>query len=318
MNNNESKIIAELLSLLSNGGNDSNNNILLEDFGREIIKYSTPIRSKKTIKVIETAFRQFVNFAGNIPLNKVDKRIIDLFISSTFQKAPESAKAYFRYLKAAFQKAFEWNYISENPFKDMRPPKTSEPEIITISHEDLETVSAAITSPIIKEIVQFAVNTGLRVSEIVNLKWSSINLAERIINIVNSNTYQTKSKKNRIVPINQKCFKVLSERVPQVIKINKSQYVFFLKSSDIKLTEDYVSRRFKRAVIAAGVDNRITFHALRRTFASNLVQNNCSVYEVQKLLGHSDIRMTETFYAKLKIENLHDAVAKLDQIIITK
>lgn len=62
---------------------------------------------------------------GEIPLNRLDLRAFDKFITVTFLRAPSSASLYYRTLKAAFSKAVLWNYISENPLKKIKSPKVA-------------------------------------------------------------------------------------------------------------------------------------------------------------------------------------------------
>ena len=76
------------------------------------------------------------------------------------------------------------------------------------------------------------------------------------------------------------------------------------------MSESYASHRFKKAVRAAGVDDRLHFHSTRHAFASWLVQAGVSLYEVQKLLGHSSPSVTKV-YSHLQPEHLHGTVNKI-------
>ena len=72
-----------------------------------------------------------------------------------------------------------------------------------------------------------------------------------------------------------------------------------------------LSKRFRLAVRAAGLDTGLHFHSLRHTFATWLVQERISIYEVQKLLGHSSIAITQV-YSHLAPNELHHAVNKIE------
>ena len=85
-----------------------------------------------------------------------------------------------------------------------------------------------------------------------------------------------------------------------------SNYVF-KNTKGFKLNESYVSKNFKRAVRNAGLDERIHFHTLRHSFASNLVQNGISLYIVKELLGHENITTTQ-IYSHLSKDNLFQAI----------
>ena len=78
-----------------------------------------------------------------------------------------------------------------------------------------------------------------------------------------------------------------------------------------KIYDEWITHAFKKAVVAARLeDGRIHFHSLRHTFASWLVQDGVSLYEVQKLLGHSSTRVTEV-YSHLQPEMRHDTVNRI-------
>ena len=139
--------------------------------------------------------------------------------------------------------------------------------------------------------------------EIVNLKWCDVNLSTNLISIKNDKSFYTKSKKDRIVPINKKI------RVMLEIKMNeqKNSKFVFSKSNGIKFNNDYVSKNFKDAVRISSVNEKVHFHTLRHSFASRLVQKGASIYIVKELLGHSDVTTTQ-IYSHLQPNNLIEVI----------
>lgn len=89
---------------------------LLSSFQKEYSEYMFSIKSKNYLTSIAISFKQFISFTGDIPLNEIDTRTIDRFITSTFSRTQRGAHHYYRTLKTAFTKAIEWDYISVNPF----------------------------------------------------------------------------------------------------------------------------------------------------------------------------------------------------------
>ena len=85
----------------------------------------------------------------------------------------------------------------------------------------------------------------------------------------------------------------------------------FCKENGKAFTGDYVSKKFKRACKAAGMDKAIHFHSLRHSFASNLAQKGVSLYVIKELLGHSSISTTE-IYSHLNMDSLKEAIRILD------
>ncbi len=142
----------------------------------------------------------------------------------------------------------------------------------------------------------------MRLGEITNLKWDSVDLKSQIILVTNSNLFNTKSKKDRVIPIHRKIHSILIKKVSN----NIDDYVFS-KMKDIKFNNDFVSKSFKKAVRKATLDDRIHFHTLRHSFASNLVQKGVSIYVVKELLGHEDISTTQ-IYSHLQTDNLLKAI----------
>ena len=90
----------------------------------------------------------------------------------------------------------------------------------------------------------------------------------------------------------------------------KTDYVF-QKFKGVKLNQACVSKDFKKAVKKSNLNERVHFHTLRHSFASNLVQKGASIYVVKELMGHDNISTTQ-IYSHLRKENLIDAIRLLD------
>lgn len=89
---------------------------------------------------------------------------------------------------------------------------------------------------------------------------------------------------------------------------SSSQKVFTLYGKE--MTARQIQTKSRYYILQAGLNKKLNFHSLRHTFASWLVQRGVSIYEVSKLLGHADLKMTQ-IYAHLKQDNLETAVNKL-------
>ncbi len=136
------------------------------------------------------------------------------------------------------------------------------------------------------------------------MKWNWIDFTQNIITIKNSNEFNSKNKRERIIPIHQKVQTILQNRF-QLGRLPNN--LVFYRYEDIKLNEDFVSKQFKKAVRTAKLNDKIHFHSLRHSFASALVQRGTSLYAVKELLGHENIKTTQ-IYSHLAKENLMDAV----------
>jgi len=283
--------------------------ITLLDFKEEYLNYVSSLKSPTYIKSINLSFRQFYNFIGNIPLSEIDVRKLDKFITVTFARTQRGSHLYYRTLKAAFSKAVSWDYIQENPFKKIKFPRVSKSYPVFISVEEFKMILSQTKEDFLNDLFTTALYTGMRLGELVNLRWNWVDQDISTIQIKCTNDFQTKSKKERIIPINSTLETVLFSRKFQIKNACKSEYVF-TNPIGIKLNEDFVSKKFKKAVRSAGLNDEIHFHTLRHSFASLLVQKGVSLYVVKELLGHEDLATTQ-IYSHLQHANLEKAIALL-------
>lgn len=284
--------------------------ISLSDFEKEYISLVSSIRTASYNKLIVVTFRRLKNETGDIFLNEIDQFKAEKFISNVYRNSKYAAACYYRTLKAAFEKAREWNYISENPFKKFKTPKVPNSLPAYFGFKELQLIIRATPRDILKDLFLSAYYTGLRAGELLNLRWNAVDFKNLIITVRNTETFTTKSKRERIIPINKPLLNILKNRFPKVIDINKTDFVFS-KSPGIPFETEYVSKKFKKAVRKANLSDSFHLHSLRHSFASNLVQNGVSLYVVKELLGHRDISTTQ-IYTHIKIETLKTAVNKLD------
>ena len=278
--------------------------INLSSFIKEYKNYISNTYSKAYLeRAVTPSFNKLGNFLPDLPLEMISSRNIDQFISSIMAYSRSAASLYHRTLKAAFNKALAWNYIKENPFNKIKTPKVIKGYPIFINHSELQKILEHTTYDFLKDIFTVAFNTGLRLGELINMKWDWINFEKNIITAKNSNEFTTKGKKERIIPMNQIVQTIMKKRIP--IPFNND--FIFVRLKGIKLNEEFVSKSFKQAVRDAKLNDKIHFHSLRHSFASNLVQKGVSLYVVKELLGHEDIKTTQ-IYSHLQQENLSKAV----------
>lgn len=187
-------------------------------------------------------------------------------------------------MKRMFNLAIDWNLTDENPVAKVRlfSEKDTMKERILTEEEEVRLLAAS--SDYLKSILIVALNTGMRRGEILNLRWSQVDLNKRFIKAEN-----TKSGKNRIIPINDYLH-------PKLMKLNelngKSEYVFPNPKTGRPFTE--VKKSFKNACRKVGIDD-LRFHDLRHSFASRLVESGADLITVRDLLGHFSVRVTQRY-----------------------
>jgi integrase len=293
-----------LIDFNGDGRKTTTKTIPLSQFAEEYISYCKSIRSNSYIeRSIIPAFKKFNSFTGTVSLNQISPHRVDKFITATNSYSTSAAGLYYRTLKAAFSKAVVWVYIQENPFKKIKAPKLPKCYPVYISEIELIQILNNTKSQLFKDIFTIAFYSGMRLGELMNMRWHWIDFKNKLITIKNSKSFNTKNKRERIIPIHPKINKLLKRRLNKQLQ---NQYVFY-QYEGIKLNEDYISRQFKKAVRASDVNEKVHFHSLRHSFCSALVQRGVSLYAVKELAGHENITTTQ-IYSHLERENLSQAV----------
>ena len=147
-----------------------------------------------------------------------------------------------------------------------------------------------------KALITLMINTGLRVSEVTNLKNNHVDLISRSLKVVNGKGHKDR---NLIIP----------EHTAELLKQwnkkrSRGDYLFNTKEGK-QLQVRYLQAMIKRYSVRAGVDKNIYPHSLRHTFATNFYRQTKDIETLRKLLGHSDISTTMLYIslANIDVEN---------------
>jgi integrase len=220
--------------------------------------------------------------------------------------SPVSVNVELRMLKSAFSTAKRWKLIEGNPCDGVPFVDVPEQVPLFLTGKECQTLVDCIREGWFRELVLFAVLTGLKRGEILSLRWADVDLSRRVVNIQTSSTFRTKQGRRRTVTLNDSAFYLLSSKQGK----SCAEYVFTL--NDKPIFDGWVTHLFKKYVRRAKLSNdRLHFHSLRHTFASRLVQKGATLYEVQRLLGHTSSKVTEV-YSRLQPEQLHSTVNRID------
>lgn len=280
--------------------------ITLTQFIDEYIKFIGYTYSVKYLQSIVLSFRQLLKFTNDISLKKISIRLAQEFLSMTYKRTEKGAELYLRTLKAAFNRAVDWGYIEDNPFKKVKLPKSQKTYPLFIKESELDIILKHTSNEELKLLFILAFNTGMRLGELTNLKWENVDLKYETIIVKNDTSFSTKSRKDRIIPMNRKVSELFKKKA---YSRQLSVYVF-TKSGGIKFNNDYITKNFKKVVRRAKLNDKIHFHTLRHSFASRLVQKGASIYIVKELLGHSDVSTTQ-IYSHLEQSNLKEVIRLL-------
>ena len=282
----------------------------LSAFTDEYVGYLAKTHSVKYTRDAKAAFRKLCEFAGDIPLQDLSPITFETFFTASFKRAQFETARNYRTLKAAFNRAVERNYLPDNPLRKIKLPKIPKSIPVFIMEIELAQIIAETKNETLKDIFITGFHTGMRLSEILNLRWGEVNLSDKRIKVANTEAFTTKSKQDRIIPINSTLSAILEKRKPKVLSIDGNNLVLG-KSTKVPFNVNYVSRKFKGAVRLAGLGEDIHFHSLRHSFASNLIKRGVPIVAVKELLGHSDISTT-MIYSHVRREDLVNAVKMLE------
>ncbi len=213
--------------------------------------------------------------------------------------APASVNRKLAALKSAFSLAVKNKKVDRNPVKEVRLLKENNARVRYLSNEE-ETSLFAVLPRKYKALVKVAMNTGLRKTEQLSLKWADINFKLGQITV-----RESKPGKSRVVPMNKAVEETL-RRLPR--RIN-NPYVFVGRKPGGRLLD--LPNKWENFLNEAGIKD-FHWHDLRHTFASRLVMAGVDLYTVCKLLGHHDIKMT-MLYAHLAPGFMKAAVNLLDK-----
>ena len=240
---------------------------------------------------LDSFFKFFTLYVVNCTKNYILGYIGSLKSSSvsTINRHISSLKGYFNYL-------LENNYIRVNPMEDISTLKKSKllPKYLSISEVD-NLLNIKLVTPFDyrnKAMLELMYGTGLRVSELVKLKYSNIDFENSLVRVTG------KGKKDRIIPMGEVCayyLKIyLSEYRNKLLKRNTYDEVF-LNNHGKPITRqgfNFILENIKESV---GITKTLTPHVLRHSFATHLLEGGADIRSIQEMLGHENISTTNIY-----------------------
>lgn len=238
--------------------------------------------SPKTIKSYLHYLREYLAFQATRS-SETDETAIKGFLLSLERKG---ASAQTRNVCLSAVKFYYRDVIKAESPIEIRSAKRNRSLPVVLSRDEIGRMLSVTTNVKHRLMLALAYGAGLRVSEVVALKVQDLDLTEMTIHIK-----QAKGKKDRISVLPEKVADELWNTV-----VGKSKYDFVFPSEQGgKLTTRTAQKVFERALARAGVKKDATFHSLRHSFATHLLENGVDVRYVQELLGHQNIRTTQGY-----------------------
>jgi integrase/recombinase XerD len=246
---------------------------------------------KNILSIEETDIEEFIMDIHNHNLaDKTQARILS------------GIKAFYKYLILE-------DVIKENPIELISGPKLgrSLPDFLSMDEVNrlIDTVDLSTELGLRnKTILETLYGCGLRVSELVNLKWEDVYEKEEYIRVIGKND------KERLVPISTITLKYISLlRNEKKSKNGKLGSHLFVNKKDKKLSRVMIYYIVKEACQKAGIDKKVSPHTMRHSFATHLVEGGADLRAVQEMLGHESITTTE-IYTHLSNEYLSKVISQ--------
>ena len=271
--------------------------------------------SKNTIQSYESDIYQL--YQWNISKNK--KRITEIkkidtsqYISYLFSQNLKSTSVNRKIssLKTFFNFLLKKKLIKANPFADQIMPKKPVSLPKSISEDDVvKLLDAPKTDSLIglrdKAMLELLYASGVRISELVNIKFSDLDLERNIIKVFG------KGSKERLVPFGEDAAQCISAYIDERKKnkdIASIKYIF-LNNRGSKISRHAFWHRLKEYCLEIGLKRDISPHTLRHAFATHLLNRGADLRSVQVLLGHSDLSTTQ-IYTHIAKQRLSELVKK--------
>ena len=199
--------------------------------------------------------------------------------------------------------------IKDDPTAQIAMPKIGRSLPKSLTEEEVESLlsAPAIADPLghrDRTMLEVLYATGLRVSELVNLKHNQVNLNQGVLRIVG------KGNRERLIPLGEEAVRWLQQFVQgprgEILLERQTDYLFPTRRGD-KMTRQAFWHIIKRYARKAGVQKELSPHTLRHAFATHLLNHGADLRVVQMLLGHSDLSTTQiyTHVARERMKDLH-------------
>jgi len=254
--------------------------------------------SKKTVKSYLVCLSDYFRYIKTVKKDP-DINIIKKYLLEKQNKG-QSGQTINLYLNAI--KYFYREIFKSKVAVNIKFFKTSKKLPIVLSRTEIEKIINAIENKKHRLLISLSYGSGLRVSEAINLKIKDINLEELTIHLKNA-----KGSRDRLTIFSEKLKNELREFI---VLRDMNNYVFDSERGE-KLTSRTAQKVFENALKNAKIKKSATFHSLRHSFVTHLLENGVDIRYVQELLGHANIRTTQV-YTKVTNPKLKNIKSPLD------
>ncbi len=267
--------------------------------------------SENTLSAYSSDLRIYALWLGQKDMLAVDTADISAFLANRYQEGlgSRTAARILSSLRRFYGYYIRENKITKDPTALIEAPHIGRLLPVPLSEHDVELLLDAPEVTNLqgcrdKAMLEMLYATGLRVSELVGLKFSQISFRQGVVRITG------KGNKERLVPVGEEAMACLDTYINQaregLLGNQQSDYLFVTNRAD-GMTRQAFWHIIKRHAKKAGITKDISPHTLRHAFATHLLNHGADLRVVQLLLGHSDLSTTQiyTHIARERLKELH-------------
>ena len=294
--------------------------ITFSELLKEYYKYSKATKAKSTHRNDEYRIDAHLKkYFGKYLLRDITPKMIDSYKAKRIGDRRPDNKASNNTinhelvcLSHIFKMAVRWEYVNRNPVASVEKLKVAKRIPRFLSVEEIHKLLDACSDSYIYPIVMTAIHTGMRKSELFNLRWSDVDFKKREINIQPKKDWHTKNYKPRKAFMTPALYETLKKHRELHIRNGiRSDYVFTYRGKRIK---NDIRRSLAKAVKKAGLREdgqpNVTLHTMRHTQASQLAMAGVPMRYIQELMGHQSFETTLQ-YTQLSEEHVRKQVLRL-------
>jgi integrase len=254
---------------------------------------------KRSWRRDEQMYGSLLRHLGNGMLDSITPLRVEEFQQSRGREvSPATVNRETALLKHMFNMAERWRlYHRINPVRLVKLLPENNLQFRTLGENEEQRMLRA-SPPYLRELILFAINTGLRCGDLFNLKWEDVDIDQKRLSII-----MGKTRRRLEVPLNETAMEILTAKAAA----KHGPFVFYNPATGDRFYD--LKLGFKAILKRAALDG-ITWHTLRHTFAARLTRSGVDLVTVKELLGHATINITMR-YAHSNHEAKARAVAKL-------
>lgn len=266
-------------------------------------KHINSDKHRKTIEGYDNFYEQIKKrFSPDQPCTVLNKESIENWIIETkkWDKERNTIYAHFKILNKFLNFLFEYNYIPVFKINQDVSPKAEVKEIIIFEEDDFKMIKKKLAGKKsnFKTMIKLLMFTGLRPSDIINLKVDDVDIDEKSMRY-----YSEKTKEYFEVPIHSRLVIPLKRRIKEIVSGRLLSYS----------TVGEMSKAFRRYLEDIGLKDRdYNLRTFRKTFATKSFESDLDIKAVASLLGHKTISTTMKYYTKANRKKLAEDLKKLN------